>query len=248
LVRDPVGTLAGLGKSFYNNTIGGLAGLAVKGGAYLEAGDMLMSGSVLGIDTRDEAMAIMNAGRSGEQMILAHPRTPAEQVGTTLGDLAALGAAATSMTGRPLARALDAFDTYEVSTVMRTDLANQDFVYRLVKSTDLVHYENANAITGRGGAPTYFSLDTAPSMPEHMLGAQMNPAYGPYDTLLRIPSAELVSPQVPRLRGYDPVQPPFGREYSTSAYPKFGSGGYRQIMGTTRSYSSAWVMPQKGTK
>jgi len=89
MVRDPVGTYLGLQKSGYNNTFGGLAGLTVKGGAYLEAGDMLMSGAILGIDTRDEAMAIMGIGRAGEKLILAQPNSEGQQVGMALGDTAA---------------------------------------------------------------------------------------------------------------------------------------------------------------
>lgn len=84
--RDPVGSGVGLLKSAYNNTIGGLAGMAAKGGAYLEAGDMLWSGAVLGTDTREDAMALMRAGQAGEQLILAHPRSEGQLVGMALGN------------------------------------------------------------------------------------------------------------------------------------------------------------------
>jgi len=86
MVRDPLGSGLGFAKSVYNNTFGGLAGMAVKGGAYLEAGDMMMSGAVLGIDTREDAMALMRAGKEGEQLILAQPRSPGQAVGMALGD------------------------------------------------------------------------------------------------------------------------------------------------------------------
>ncbi|WP_005034730.1 Ig-like domain repeat protein [Holophaga foetida] len=122
------------------------------------------------------------------------------------------------------------------------DLSAQEFVYRLVKSSDLRFYEAANSISGRGGSPTYFSLDTADSIVEHMSGAQMKP--GEYDTLLRIPTSELVNPSVPRPFGYAPPtsRPIYGWEYYTNAYPNYGSGGFRQFEATTKSFSPSWVV------
>lgn len=42
--------------------------------------------------------------------------------------------------------------------------------------------------------------------------------------------------------------PPFlaGREYFTNSYPELGQGGYRQFMGTTKSFSDSWIVPGWG--
>ncbi|RCS56422.1 hypothetical protein DU000_12540 [Parvibium lacunae] len=137
---------------------------------------------------------------------------------------------------------IDELTTANYNRILSSDLANSDYVYRLVKSSDLKYYEAANAISGRGGSPTYFSLDTASSIGKHIFGAQMKP--GGYDTLLRIPTTEIVSPLVPRAFGYaNPgSRPTFGREYFTNSYPEYGYGGFRQFEATTRSYSSNWIV------
>lgn len=130
MVRDPAGSVVGLGKSVYNNTIGGLAGMAVKGGAYLTAGEQLMSGAVLGIDTRDDAWALMGAGQAGEQLILAQPRSEGQAVGMALGDVGfALGATAGVVRG-----GVGIYNDWRLGNVGRTGAA--DYLSRF-SSTEL---------------------------------------------------------------------------------------------------------------
>lgn len=152
-----------------------------------------------------------------------------------------VGAFANSTISTSKMSSLDGAYSAKYNEIFQRDLGNSEFAYRLVKSSDLQYYELDNAISGRGNTPTYFSLDTAPSISEHMRGAQMEP--GNYDTLLKIPVSELINPHVPRAYGYDKsIRPYVGREYYTSGYPEFGEGGFRQFQGTTKSYSPDWIV------
>ena len=73
-----------------------------------------------------------------------------------------------------------------------------------------------------------------------MLGAQMKPSS--YDTLLKIPTSELVGAKVPRPYGYSEIPTTFGREYFTNSYPDYGVGGFRQFEAVTKSYSPSWIV------
>ena len=187
----------------------------------------------------------LNAGVDAEVLALRATNTArAEIIAEARATSAMLREKYGAMTSAERMARIDELAGSNYNRLLAQDLSNQEFVYRLVKSSDLRHYEAAGAISGRAGSPTYFALDTADSIPAHMLGAQMKPAG--YDTVLRIPVTELVNPAVPRPFGYAPVssRPNVGWEYFTNSYPEFGSGGFRQFEATTRSYSPAWIVQQ----
>lgn len=131
---------------------------------------------------------------------------------------------------------IDELATSNYNRLLAQDLSAQGYVYRGVNASMIDIYEAQGAITGRGGSPTYFSLDVGASGSEHMLGAQMPSSP---QVMLRIPTSELVDPTVPRPNWGDAT---IGREYYTNSYPKWGYGGYRQFVGTTSSFSRDWIV------
>jgi hypothetical protein len=121
--------------------------------------------------------------------------------------------------------------------LLMQDLNTQSYVYRGVNANMIDIYEAQGGISGRGGSPTYFSLDVGDTGGVHMLGAQMP---SPPQVMLKIPTSELVGPTVPRPEWGGA---PTGWEYYTNSYPKWGPGGYRQFVGTTNSFSRDWIVP-----
>jgi hypothetical protein len=120
--------------------------------------------------------------------------------------------------------------------ILSRDLSSTEYVYRGVSQEMVDIYKMQNAVSGRSGLPTYFSLDVGGTPSLHALGAQMPKAP---EVMLRIPRAELVEPFVPRpLYGTAST----GREYFANSYPSWGHGGYRQFMGTTKSFSENWIL------
>jgi hypothetical protein len=100
-------------------------------------------------------------------------------------------------------------------------------------------YRTQGSISGRGGAPTYFSLEAGATPLEHKLGAQL---ISEPQVLLRVPTSELVGPQVPRPFGYKLRPSTVGREYFVNSYPQYGYGGFRQFTGTTNTFSDSWIV------
>ncbi len=125
--------------------------------------------------------------------------------------------------------------------MLHSDLQNATHVYRAVRESDLDFYQFG--ISGRGGNPTYFSLDAGNDVLSHMQFTQMKPDYVP-DTLLKIPVSEIKNAVVPRPLGYEhpALRPSVGFEYYTSSYNQFGSGGFRQFMGTTSTFDPNWIV------
>lgn len=121
--------------------------------------------------------------------------------------------------------------------LLTQDLSAQGYVYRGVNADMINIYEAQGAITGRGGSPTYFSLDVGANGGEHMLGAQMPSSP---QVMLKIPTSALINPTVPRPAWGSATS---GWEYYTSSYPKWGYGGFRQFTGTTNSFSRQWIVP-----
>lgn len=104
-------------------------------------------------------------------------------------------------------------------------------------------YRAQGSISGRGGSSTYFSLEGGATPLQQKLGAQM---IDEPQILLKIPTAELVNPKVPRPFGYDLSPSTFGREYFVNSYPKYGLGGFRQFTATTNTFSDSWIVSPWG--
>lgn len=134
---------------------------------------------------------------------------------------------------------IDELSNQLVQKQLLSDLGGQDHVYRAVMADDLRYYDNG--ISRAFGQPAYFSLDGGDSLIEHMSGAQMKDKP---DLLLRIPVSEIRNPSVARPYGYTPesMRPTkFGWEYNVNSYPQYGSGGYRQFLGTTERFDPSWI-------
>jgi hypothetical protein len=154
---------------------------------------------------------------------------------SALQRIAANNAVATGSAAR-MAR-IDELVANNYNRLLTLDLSTQEYVYRGVNANMIDIYEAQGGITGRGGSPTYFSLDVGSTGGEHMLGAQMPSSP---QVMLRIPASELVGPTVPRPNWGTATR---GHEYYTNSYPKWGYGGYRQFVGTTSSFSRDWIVP-----
>jgi len=116
------------------------------------------------------------------------------------------------------------------------DLGATDHVYRAVPERMVDIYRAQGSISGRGGAPTYFSIEGGVTPQLHASGAQMSTTP---QVLLRIPSSEISSATVARPNWGTATR---GWEYHTNSYPQWGTGGYRQFMGTTENFSDDWIV------
>lgn len=61
--------------------------------------------------------------------------------------------------------------------------------------------------------------------------------------LLKIPTSELSGIEVPRPHWGQATR---GREYYVNSFPNWGNGGYRQFLGTTKSFSEDWIVKNWG--
>jgi hypothetical protein len=86
LVRDPIGAGYGLLKSGYKNTVGWALSSAIKGGSYLEAGDLMWSHAVLGTDPWEDVTQTMRLGNQAADLVMPKARTPGQEVGMAIGD------------------------------------------------------------------------------------------------------------------------------------------------------------------
>jgi hypothetical protein len=140
---------------------------------------------------------------------------------------------------------IDELSTANYNRLLQNDLAGSDHVYRAVPENMLDIYRAQGSITGRGGSPAYFSLEGGESPLQQKLGAQL---IDEPQVLLKIPTSDLIDPTVPRPLGYSFTSQTFGREYFVNSYPQYGSGGFRQFIGTTNSYSDSWIVSPWGAK
>jgi hypothetical protein len=138
---------------------------------------------------------------------------------------------------------IDELTTANYNRLLQNDLAGADYVYRAVPENMLDIYRAQGGISGRGGSPTYFSLEGGASPLQQKLGAQL---LDEPQVLLRVPTSELVGPAVPRPFGYNSIPQTIGREYFVNSYPQYGAGGFRQLIGTTNSYSDSWIVSPWG--
>jgi hypothetical protein len=140
---------------------------------------------------------------------------------------------------------IDELATANYNRILQNDLAGADYVYRAVSEKTLDIYRAQGSISGRGGSPTYFSLEGGASPLQQKLGAQL---LDEPQVLLKIPVSELVNPAVPRPFGYGSVSPTIGREYFVNSSPQYGAVGFRQFVGTTSSYSDTWIVSPWGVR
>lgn len=140
---------------------------------------------------------------------------------------------------------IDELTTANYNRLLQNDLSGSDYAYRAVPENMLDIYQAQGSISGLGGSPTYFSFEDGESPLQQKFGAQL---LDEPQVLLKIPTSELVNPTVPRPFGYEPVPTTTGREYFVNSYPQYGAGGFRQFIGTTRSYSNSWIVSPWGAR
>jgi hypothetical protein len=123
-----------------------------------------------------------------------------------------------------------------------TMISQQDFVYRATTQRMVDVYRQNGTVSGRSGG-TYMTTDYVGLDPQVLMDrGQVFQHWGEPEVLLKIPTSAINSATVPRPLGNSLS---VGWEPFTDFYPAAGSGGLRQFMGTTSSWSDDWVIPLK---
>lgn len=121
-------------------------------------------------------------------------------------------------------------------------ISQQGFVYRATNQRMVDVYRQNGTVSGRSGG-TYMTTDDVGLDPQVLMDrGQVFQHWGEPEVLLKIPTSAINSATVPRPL-YNSLS--VGWEPFTDFYPAAGSGGLRQFMGTTSSWSDDWVIPLK---
>ncbi|MGJ0430909.1 hypothetical protein [Methylobacter sp.] len=130
----------------------------------------------------------------------------------------------------------------ELQAELDAIISQQDYVYRATNMRTVDIYRHNGVISGRSGG-TYMTTDFVGLDPKVLMDrGQVFPAWGEPEVLLRIPTSALDNAVVPRPLGESLSA---GWEPFTEFYPAAGSGGIRQFMGTTKTWSDDWIIPLK---